>query len=99
MTDMLVGNSPIARALAAKLGDKPVVLMRGHGAVITAPTISLATFRAVYTEVNARMQLQAVALGGPFTTLTPEEGDAADKVNTVISARPWELWKKNALAK
>ena len=99
MTDMLVSNAALGRALAVTLSDKAVVLMRGHGAVITAPTLPLAVFRAVYTEANARMQQQAIALGGPYTTLTPEEGVLADKVNAVISARPWELWRKKALAK
>jgi hypothetical protein len=38
--------------------------------------------------------------GRPGTAdLTPEEGVMADKVNEVISARPWELWKKQALGK
>ena len=99
MTDMLVSNGNLGKALAASLGDKPVVLMRGHGAVITAPTLPLAVFRAVYTEVNARMQQQAIALGGSYTALEPAEGVKADKVNEVISARPWELWKKKAMAK
>ena len=99
MTDMLVSNGTLGKALAASLADKPVVLMRGHGAVMTGPTIPLAVFRAVYTEVNARMQQQAIALGGPYTTLEPEEGAKADKVNEVISARPWDLWKKKALGK
>jgi ribulose-5-phosphate 4-epimerase/fuculose-1-phosphate aldolase len=99
MTDMLVGNATLGKALAASLGDKPVVLMRGHGAVMVGPSLPLAVFRAVYTEVNARMQLQAIGLGGAYTTLEPEEGVKADKVNEVISARPWELWKKKALGK
>lgn len=98
MTDMLVSTPALGKALAAALGDKAVALMRGHGAVITAPTVPLAVFRAVYTEVNARMQQQAIALGGPYITLEPEEGIKADKINAIISARPWELWKKKAMA-
>ena len=99
MTDMLVSNSAIGKKLAATLGDKPVVLMRGHGNVVTAPTIQLAVFRAVYTEVNARLQLQATQLGGEINFLTPEEGVKADKINEVISARPWALWKAKAMQK
>ena len=99
MTDMLVSNSEIGKKLAAALGSKPVVLMRGHGNVVTAPTIQLAVFRAVYTEVNARLQLQALQLGGEVNFLTPEEGAKADKVNEVISARPWALWKAKAMQK
>ena len=99
MTDMLISNSTLGKALALSIADKPVVLMRGHGAVVAAPSVQLAVFRAVYTEVNARMQLQAISLGGPYTTLEPEEGVKADKVNDVISARPWELWKKKTMAR
>ncbi len=99
MTDMLVSSSDIGKKLAATLGDKPVVLMRGHGNVITAPTIPLAVFRAVYTEVNARMQLQAMSLGADINFLTTEEGAKADKVNEMIHARPWDLWKRKAMQK
>ena len=95
----LVGNAGLGKALAGSLGDKPVVLMRGHGAVMVGPSIPLAVFRAVYTEVNARMQQNAIMLGGTYTALEPEEGTKADKVNEVISARPWELWKKKAMGK
>jgi len=93
-TDMLVRNGEIGRALAESLGDKPVVLMRGHGNVTTGPTLQVAVFRAVYTEVNARLELQAIGIGGPITALTPEEGVKADKVNEQIVGRAWELWKQ-----
>jgi ribulose-5-phosphate 4-epimerase/fuculose-1-phosphate aldolase len=99
MTDMLVSNAEIGKKLAATLGDKPVVLMRGHGNVVTAPSVPLAVFRAVYTEVNARLQLQATQLGGEINFLTPEEGVKADKINDVIHARPWDLWKRKAMQK
>jgi ribulose-5-phosphate 4-epimerase/fuculose-1-phosphate aldolase len=99
MTNMLVGSGELGKALATTLADKSVVLMRGHGYVATGPTVPIAVFRAVYTEVNARLQQSAIALGGPFTTLELEEGVKADKVNEVISARPWDLWRRKALAK
>jgi ribulose-5-phosphate 4-epimerase/fuculose-1-phosphate aldolase len=41
--------------LAAALGDKTVVLMRGHGAVAVGDSLMEGTFRAVYTEINARL--------------------------------------------
>lgn len=93
-TNMLVGNAEIGAALADKLADRPVVLMRGHGSVAVAPTLPIAVFRAVYTEVDAKLLLQAILLGGPIQTLTREEGELADKVNAQISSRAWELWKQ-----
>ena len=71
---MLVRNAAIGRDLALALGDWPVVLMRGHGDVAVGPSVKLAVFRAYYTDVNARLQSQAIALGGDANYLTPGEG-------------------------
>ena len=92
-TDMLVRNAAIGKALALTLADKPVVLMRGHGDVTVGPSVKMAVFRAYYTDVNARLQSQAVALGGEVNYLTPAEGAKADAVNFVIIDRIWGLWK------
>jgi len=32
---------------------------------VVGPNIQLTVFRSVYTEMNARLQAQAMALGGP----------------------------------
>jgi len=92
-TDMLVRNAAIGKDLALTLADKPVVLMRGHGDVTVGPSVKLAVFRAYYTDVNARLQSQAIALGGEANYLTPGEGAKADVVNLAIVDRIWNLWK------
>lgn len=92
-TDMLVRNAAIGRDLALTLGDRPVVLMRGHGDVAVGSSVKLAVFRAYYTDVNARLQSQAIALGGEPSYLTPGEGAKADAVNLAIIDRIWNLWK------
>jgi len=98
-TDMLVRSPALGRALAQTLGAKPVALMRGHGAVVVGDSVQIAVFRSVYTEMNAKLQAQAMALGGPVTYLDPEEArKAAANVGGTIS-RPWELWKQKALGK
>jgi ribulose-5-phosphate 4-epimerase/fuculose-1-phosphate aldolase len=97
-TDMLVRSAALGNSLAATLGDKPVALMRGHGNVVVGADIQTAVRYAYYTEVNARLQAMAIALGGPITYISPEEGAARDK-NPGDFARAWELWKKNALGK
>jgi ribulose-5-phosphate 4-epimerase/fuculose-1-phosphate aldolase len=99
MTNMLINNRELGKSLAQALGEKPVALMRGHGDVVVAASLPMAVFRAVYTEVNARLQLQAIALGGPVTYLTPEEGAKADLINEQVVARPWELWKRRVSGK
>jgi ribulose-5-phosphate 4-epimerase/fuculose-1-phosphate aldolase len=96
-TNMLVGNSALGKSLAATLADKPVVLMRGHGDVAVGPTVKMAVFRAYYTDVNAKLQSQAIALGGEPNYLTPGEGEKADTTNFAVIDRIWNLWRMRIL--
>jgi ribulose-5-phosphate 4-epimerase/fuculose-1-phosphate aldolase len=97
-TDMLVRNGAIGKSLAAALGDKPVVLLRGHGDAAVGPSVKMAVFRAYYTDVDAKLQAQAIALGGEINYLTPGEGAKADAVNAVVLDRIWNLWKLRVAA-
>jgi ribulose-5-phosphate 4-epimerase/fuculose-1-phosphate aldolase len=94
-TDMLVSNAPKGVALAAVLGKKDIVLMRAHGSVACGPTLQTAVFRAVYTEVNARIQHWTLALkgGAPIAALDDEEGRLADVINQTAGMRAWDLWR------
>jgi HCOMODA/2-hydroxy-3-carboxy-muconic semialdehyde decarboxylase len=94
-TDMLVGNGIKGEALAQTMGPKDVVLMRAHGSVACAASLPMAVFRAVYTEVNARVQhwTQALAQGEPVAALSQEEGRLADEVNRNAGIRAWDLWR------
>jgi ribulose-5-phosphate 4-epimerase/fuculose-1-phosphate aldolase len=98
-TDMLVRTPALGAALAGTLGDAPVALMRGHGDVVVGRSIREAVFRAVYTEVNARLAGEALRLGGgEVVFLNEEEAKAAAITNSAQIDRPWELWKAKALA-
>ena len=94
-TDMLVGNGEKGVALAEVMGKKDIVLMRAHGAEACGPTLQAAVFRAVYTEVNARIQHWTMALGRdtPIAALDDEEGRLADLVNLTAATRAWDLWR------
>src|SRR5580704_13881702 len=93
VTNMLVADNAKGKSLAQTLGDKSVVLMRGHGDVTVGPNVRIAVFRAYYTDVNARLQAQAITLGSEITYLSPEEGAKADQVNFQVLDRVWNLWK------
>jgi ribulose-5-phosphate 4-epimerase/fuculose-1-phosphate aldolase len=97
MTNMLVGNGALGKALAETLADKPVALMRGHGNVVVGPTVQVAVYRAIYTEINARLQTIGISMGGPLTFLEKEEGEAIDKAIQSQIARPWTLWKQKVM--
>ena len=98
-TDMLVRTAALGKSLAQTLGTRPVALMRGHGAVVVGASLPLVVFRAVYTEMNARLQAQAMALGGPVTYLDDEEARRAEASVGGTVARPWELWRRKALGR
>ena len=94
-TDMLISNGAKGVALASSLGKKDVALMRAHGSVTCGPTLQTAVFRAVYTEVNARIQHWTLALAGghPIAALDAEEGGLADVINQTAGMRAWDLWR------
>ena len=93
-TDIVISSAEKGAALADALGDKAVLLLRAHGFVAVAPTLHSAVFRAIFTEVSARVQLQAATLGGPMAVLDEEEGRKADAINLATVGRSWELWKR-----
>jgi HCOMODA/2-hydroxy-3-carboxy-muconic semialdehyde decarboxylase len=94
--EMLVRNARLGDALAQTLGNKIVALMRGHGNVVVGPSLQHAVFRAVYTEVNARLQTVAIGLGGKVRYLSDAEGDNVTNQQPGNIARAWELWKDKA---
>jgi ribulose-5-phosphate 4-epimerase/fuculose-1-phosphate aldolase len=99
-TDMLVSNPEKGVALASVLGSKDIVLMRAHGSVACGPALQRAVFRAVYTEINARIQHWTMALGGGtgIASLDEEEGRLADAINEKGCLRAWELWRAEVRA-
>src|SRR5262245_6012833 len=93
MTDMLVRDNAQGAALAERLANTSVVLMRGHGFCAIGTSIAEAVFRAYYTQLNADIQQRAIALGGTVTYLADEEGKRYDETNRAVIGRPWALWK------
>jgi ribulose-5-phosphate 4-epimerase/fuculose-1-phosphate aldolase len=94
-TDLLITDDRLGRALADSLGERNAVLMRGHGSTVVAPSLKLVVYRAVYAEINAKLQAQAIALGDPVY-LTPEEAAAAERSVEGQVERPWALWRSAA---
>jgi HCOMODA/2-hydroxy-3-carboxy-muconic semialdehyde decarboxylase len=97
-SNMLVSNPTLGHALAVVLGQHSVALMRGHGSVAAAQSVRHVVFRAIYTEVNARVESEALRLGDPIF-LNDQESAAAMKTNDALVDRPWELWKQRAMGK
>lgn len=94
-TDLLISSQALGIAMTRALGTAPVVLMRGHGSTTVGDSIPQAVYRAIYTEVNARLQADAMRLG-KVNFLTAEEARAASATNDGVIGRIWDLWKAKA---
>jgi HCOMODA/2-hydroxy-3-carboxy-muconic semialdehyde decarboxylase len=92
-SDLLIRNAELGRALAASLGGNAAVLMRGHGSTVVGTSLQQVVYRAIYAETNARLQMQAMALGD-VTYLNEREAALAAATNDTQLARVWELWTR-----
>lgn len=94
----LVDNSERGRALAASLGDRPVVLLRNHGVVLVGGSLPGVVEQSVWLEKNAQIQSDLLARGDDIVYLeldpSPRGGGGAGGAG----GRAWELWKRKALA-
>lgn len=92
--EMLIQSNALGAAVAAALGSAPVVLMRGHGDTVVGANLRQLVFRAIYTEVNARLVMETLRLTPDPNYLNEFElkrmGDNADR----FVDRPWESWKR-----
>jgi HCOMODA/2-hydroxy-3-carboxy-muconic semialdehyde decarboxylase len=91
-SDLLIRSQALGAALARSLGSNAAVLMRGHGSTVVGTSVRQAVFRAVYTEINAQLQSEALRLGR-VTYLTDQEAELASATNDSQINRAWELWK------
>ena len=91
-TDLLITSTQKGHALGESLGSDPIVLLRGHGTVVVASGLHVVVGRAFYMAVNARVEQQALALGGGVITgLTAEEAEKSATQDGF--ERTWTLWK------
>ena len=94
-TDMLIRDRKLGAALAKSLGAASFALMRGHGSVAVGATLKQVVYRAIYAEVNARLQSEAARLGA-INFLNDAEAANAARTNDGVIDRPWELWLARA---
>jgi ribulose-5-phosphate 4-epimerase/fuculose-1-phosphate aldolase len=99
-SDLMISTAELGKAMADTLGaTAEVVLLRGHGNVVVGPNIQVAVFRAYYTEINARQQAQAMALGphDEVVYMNAGECETTDKIMQSVAGRPWQLWKSKVM--
>lgn len=92
-TDMLVRSMQQARHMTAAMASNRCLLMRGHGAVIAGRTVKEAVMTAVYLQVNAQVQTEAMAMGEP-TYLSSKEVEllCETQFSPLAMDRAWEYF-------
>ena len=85
-------NAKLGASLAKTLGNDSVVLIRGHGNAVAGASLPWAVLRAVYTQLNARVQMDAIALGGQVIYLDEDELKM-HPVEVFDVDRPWQNLK------
>jgi len=97
-SDLLVRDAFLGEHLARTLGRHPAVLMRGHGSTVVGENIQRAVGRSIYLDINARMQMQAIALAnGERPIVFMDEAEVAANVSWQNYDRAWDLWKRRVL--
>jgi len=78
--------------LAAALGGRTAVLMRGHGCVVTGADLPAAVFAAVYLERNATLLAASLRLGEVRGLSKVETQRASEMLRGRAGERAWEYW-------
>jgi len=91
----LIASAAAGRALAEKLGQGSIVLMRGHGSTVAAKDVQSVVTAARTAELNAMILLNAKLIGGNITYLDPKQYGNA-RIVQESGSRGWEALKEKA---
>jgi ribulose-5-phosphate 4-epimerase/fuculose-1-phosphate aldolase len=95
--ETIITSPALGRSVAQVLGNKPAVLLTGHGIALTDSSLYGLITRAYNLRLNAKIQQQAIALGGRIAYLEqPESPPAAQPAGSGAGGfnRAWEYWKR-----
>jgi ribulose-5-phosphate 4-epimerase/fuculose-1-phosphate aldolase len=95
-TNLLVTNAEMARDLAAALGPRSAILMRGHGAVVAGASLREVVFNSIYLQLNAELQMKAQSLGDVTFLSDSEVAAVLGTRGSFTFERAWEFWCRRA---
>lgn len=100
--EILINTPELGHSVATVLANKPAVLLKGHGFALTGSSLHNVVARAYQLRMNAKIQQQAIALGGNVTFLDqPEETSPPGQPpipkksgSGAQDDRAWEYWRQ-----
>jgi ribulose-5-phosphate 4-epimerase/fuculose-1-phosphate aldolase len=100
--DMLIRNPTLGRSLAGALGSKTAMILFGHGVAITGSSLATTVSNSYFLNINARIQMDAMRMGGGSVSYLEREPGAKAPAATPAGAgannRAWEYWKRRVAA-
>jgi ribulose-5-phosphate 4-epimerase/fuculose-1-phosphate aldolase len=95
-TDLLVRSIEQAASLARALGQRRVVLMRGHGCAVAGASLQEVVYTCIYLQLNARLQLEALSTGREPRYLSQGEIERAGTtmLQPLAQERTWTTWSR-----
>ena len=70
---VLIRDRRLAAEMVRSLGDRPVVVLRGHGLTSTGGSVEEAVLRAISVDTIAELSLRVAGAGGTLVDLPPED--------------------------
>ena len=89
---MMINTPVLGAGLARTLGKESLALIRGHGNAVTGASVKWAVFRAIYAQVNARVLMEALQIGGEVVYLDADELKM-HPIEVFDVERPWLNFK------
>jgi 3,4-dihydroxyphthalate decarboxylase len=87
---VLIHNRRLAAEMVAALGDRPAVLLRGHGLTSAAACVEQAVLQAISVDQLARLSLRVVSVGGTLADLPePDMAELPDLGSSFNVATAW----------
>jgi len=86
---VLIRNRRLAGEMVEAMGDRPVVLLRGHGLTSSGASVEEAVLRAVSVDQLARLSLAVVSAGGRLRDLPAEDMAELPDLGGQVQGMAW----------
>ncbi len=85
-----VATAELGAELAARIGDKSVVVLATHGVIVTGASVPEATYRAATIDRQCRLMYDVATSGRPYRVLP--EGFLAPMKRSLVERGPSYFW-------
>ncbi|PJE09480.1 MAG: 3,4-dihydroxyphthalate decarboxylase [Mycobacterium sp.] len=93
---VLIRTAELGKEMTAAMGDRPVVICRGHGITSAATSIEQAVLQAISLEALARMSLRVRAAGGTLRDIAAADWDELPDLGSGLNVE--SAWRHEVAA-